>query len=134
MPDINLSPYTAEYEAIQQRRKLAELLSQQGSEPIQMPTQAGVRISPLQGLAKMFEVYSGQKGIEKAQQESKALAQRQSSESMQDYSKLMEAMRPQPAMPEMERAGPAPENAMQDGGYMQPAQEAVAPDIRKHCR
>jgi len=124
MPDINLSPYTAEYEAIQQRRKLAELLSQQGSEPIQMPTQAGVRISPLQGLAKMFEVYSGQKGIEKAQQESKALAQRQSSESMQDYSKLMEAMRPQPAMPEMERAGPAPENAMQDGGYMQPAQEA----------
>jgi len=124
MPDINLSPYTAEYEAIQQRRKLAELLSQQGSEPIQMPTQAGVRISPLQGLAKMFEVYSGQKGIEKAQQESKALAQRQSSESMQDYSKLLEAMRPQPAMPEMERAGPAPENAMQDGGYMQPAQEA----------
>jgi hypothetical protein len=131
MPDINLSPYTAEYEAIQQRRKLAELLSQQGSEPIQMPTQAGVRISPLQGLAKMFEVYSGQKGIEKAQQEQKGLAERIRSQGQDEVSQFLEAIQGKAAVPEMEKAGPAPENAMRDGGYIQPAQEAVAPDMRK---
>ena len=131
MPDINLSPYTAEYEAIQQRRKLAELLSQQGSEPIQMPTQAGVRISPLQGLAKMFEVYSGQKGIEKAQQEQKGLAERIRSQGQDEVSQFLEAIQGKVAVPEMEKAGPAPENAMRDGGYIQPAQEAVAPDMRK---
>jgi hypothetical protein len=131
MPDINLSPYTAEYEAIQQRRKLAELLSQQGSEPIQMPTQAGVRISPLQGLAKMFEVYSGQKGIEKAQQEQKGLAERIRSQGQNEVSQFLEAIQGKAAVPEMEKAGPAPENAMRDGGYIQPAQEAVAPDMRK---
>jgi len=131
MPDVNLSPYTAESAAIAQRMRMAELLNQQAMTPMDIPQQAGVRISPYAGLAKMLQSYTAGKMQEKALQQQQELAQRQSTETMQDSSKLLEAMRPQPAMPEMERAGPAPQGAPQgvspegvQGGYMQPAQAA----------
>ena len=38
MVDINLSPYTAEQQAMDRRRKMAEALQQQAIAPIEMPT------------------------------------------------------------------------------------------------
>jgi hypothetical protein len=54
MADINLSPYTAESEAIARKLRIAQLLSQQANEPMAVPTQAGVRVSPLAGLANFM--------------------------------------------------------------------------------
>ena len=62
MADINLSPYTAESEAIARKLRMAELLGQQAMQPMEMPTVAGAKASPLAGLAKMLNAYgAGQK-------------------------------------------------------------------------
>lgn len=71
MPDINLAPSFSDLEAIKQRRKMAELLSQQAVQPIEMPQVAGARISPIQGLAKLLQGYIGGKNLEKASAEEK---------------------------------------------------------------
>jgi len=71
MPDINLAPSFSDLEAIKQRRKMAELLSQQAQQPIEMPQVAGARISPIQGLAKLLQGYIGGKNLEKAGAEEK---------------------------------------------------------------
>ena len=71
MPDINLAPSFSDLEAIKQRRKMAELLSQQAQQPIEMPQMPGVRISPIQGLAKLLQGYIGGKNLEKASAEEK---------------------------------------------------------------
>jgi len=132
MPDVNLSPYTAEYEAIQQRKRLADLLSQQSLEPMQLPQQAGVKISPYAGLAKMLQSYTASKMQEKALQQQADLAEKYQAGNKADLSSFMQAMQGTPAT---ELAGPAPQGAPQgispegvQGGYIQPAQ---APDRQR---
>jgi len=72
MADINLSPYTAEQQAMDRRRKMAEAMQQQAIAPIDMPTMPGVRVSPMQGLAKLLQGYIAGKNLSKADQEQKA--------------------------------------------------------------
>ena len=71
MADINLAPYTAEQQAMDRRRKLAEALQQQAIAPIEMPTTPGVKISPYAGLAKLLQGYIAGKNLNKADQEQK---------------------------------------------------------------
>lgn len=71
MPDINLAPNNLELEAIQKRRKLAELLMQQAQQPMEMPQMAGVRASPISGLAKLFQTYTAGKNLKKSEAEEK---------------------------------------------------------------
>lgn len=92
MADINLSPYTPELEAIQQRRKMAELLSQQSMQPMEMPQVAGARVSPYAGLAKMLQAYTGAQMQGQAQAEQKALADRYASESSSDMQGLLKGL------------------------------------------
>jgi hypothetical protein len=94
MPDINLSPYTAEQQAIDRRRKMAELLQQQSSAPIEMPTMPGVRVSPYAGLAKLLQSYGAERDIKKVEQEQKALGERYQGErtsQFQDLARLLSA-------------------------------------------
>jgi hypothetical protein len=94
MPDINLSPYTAEQQAIDRRRKMAELLQQQSSAPIEMPTVAGVRVSPYAGLAKLLQSYGAERDIKKVEQEQKALGEKYQGErtsQFQDLARLLSA-------------------------------------------
>ena len=100
MPDINLSPYTSEMEAIQQRRKLAELLSQQAIQPLEMPQVAGAKISPYAGLAKMLQAYAGRTKLDKALAEQKALANQYQIDTSADFSSLLKALTPTAAVPE----------------------------------
>lgn len=72
MADINLSPYTAEQQAMDRRRKLAEAMQQQAIAPIEMPTTPGVKISPYAGLAKLLQGYIAGKNLNRADQEQKA--------------------------------------------------------------
>ena len=71
MPDINLAPNNLELEAIQKRRKLAELLMQQAQQPMDMPQMAGVRVSPISGLAKLLQTYTAGKNLKKSEEEEK---------------------------------------------------------------
>jgi hypothetical protein len=100
MPDINLTPYTSQLEAIQQRKKMAELLSQQALQPIDMPQVAGARVSPYAGLAKMLQAYSGRKMREGAQAEQKTLADQYRTDTSADFSSLLRGLTPTAAVPE----------------------------------
>jgi hypothetical protein len=71
MADINLAPTNYELEAIQKRRKMAELLGQQAIQPIEMPQVPGARISPIQGIAKLLQAYISNKNLKKADTEEK---------------------------------------------------------------
>jgi len=71
MPDINLAPTNYELEAIQKRRKMAELLMQQAQQPTDMPQMAGVRLSPISGLAKLLQTYTANEKLKKADTEEK---------------------------------------------------------------
>ena len=100
MPDINLSPYTSQMEAIQRRQKMAELLSQQALQPLDMPQVAGARISPYAGLAKMLQAYTGRKMREGAQAEQKTLADQYRADTSADFSSLLKGLTPTAAVPE----------------------------------
>jgi hypothetical protein len=84
MPDINLSPLTAEQAAINRRRRMAEAMQQQAVLPIDMPNVPGVKISPYQGLAKLLQGYIAGKNLEKADTEQKALE----ANTMSDFAKI----------------------------------------------
>jgi hypothetical protein len=71
MPNINLSPITAEQAAIQRRQKMAEALQQQAQQPLEIPTTPGVQISPLTGLAKVLQGYMGGRAEQQALAEQK---------------------------------------------------------------
>lgn len=80
MPSVNFqapTDYTAEAEDIARRRKYAEMLAQQSMEPLGPTQMAGgwaIPQSPLSGLAKMLQAYSGRKGQDEATEAQKALA------------------------------------------------------------
>ena len=132
MADINLNPYTAESQAIAQRMRMAELLGQQAMQPIEMPQQAGVSVSPYAGLAKLLQGYNAGVGQRKALEQQQALAEKYQAGNQADIANFLGAMQ---GTPQKELAGPAPEGAPQgvspegmQGGYIQPAQ---APDRQR---
>jgi len=132
MPDINLNPYTAEGAAIQRRLQMAQLLSQQALQPMDLPQQAGVRASPYAGLAKILQAYNAGQAEKSATQEYKDLAERYQAGNRAEMGSFLEAMQ---GTPQKELAGPAPQGAPTgvspegvQGGYIQPAQ---APDRQR---
>jgi len=132
MPDINLNPYTAESAAIQRRLQMAQLLNQQAMQPLEMPQQAGVKISPYAGLAKILEGFNAGREEKAATQAAKDLAEKYQTGSQADISSFLQARLGSQAK---ELAGPAPQGAPQgispegmQGGYIQPAQ---APDVNR---
>jgi len=132
MADINLSPYTAESQAIAQRMKMAELLGQQAMQPLEMPQTAGVRISPYAGLAKLLQGYTAGVGQRKALEQQQALGEKYQAGNQADIANFLGAMQ---GTPMKELAGPAPQGAPtgispegMEGGYIQPAQ---APDRQR---
>jgi hypothetical protein len=88
MPDINLSPLTAEQSAIDRRRKMAEAMQQQAILPIDTPNVAGAKVSPYQGLAKLLQGYIAGKGLERADTEQKELE----ANTMSDFAKVFGLM------------------------------------------
>jgi hypothetical protein len=53
------------------RRKMAEAMQQQAIAPIDMPTMPGVRVSPMQGFAKLLQSYIAGKNLRRADEEQK---------------------------------------------------------------
>jgi hypothetical protein len=86
MPAINLSPLTAEQEAVDRRRKMAEALQQQAIAPIEMPNVPGAKVSHLQGFAKLLQGYIAGKNLEKAEEEKKQYE----ADTMGDFAKILQ--------------------------------------------
>jgi len=94
MPDINLSPYTVEQQAIDRRRRMAELLQQQAAAPMEMPSMPGVRSSPFAGLAKLLQGYGAGQTLQNIDTEQKALGEKYQTErtnQFQDLARLLSA-------------------------------------------
>jgi len=132
MPDVNLNPYTAENAAIQRRLQMAQMLSQEAMQPIQLPQQAGVKVSHLSGLAKVLQAYNAGQMEKSALEQQQELANKYQAGNAADVSGFLEAIQGTPAK---ELAGPAPQGAPtgvspegMQGGYIQPAQ---APDKQR---
>jgi hypothetical protein len=123
------SPYEAETQDIEQRRKYAELLRQQGMAPLQAHSVGGMnaRISPLEGLAKMLNAYSGSKGVENAAQERKDLMGRMDTERSTDMAALLKAYGGTPARPQVMGSDDMSMLADQ-GGEANPMTQAVPGD------
>jgi hypothetical protein len=127
MPDINLSPYAPETAAIQRRLQMAQLLSQQAMQPMEVPQQAGVRASHYGGLAKILQGYMAGKEEKGALEEYKNLAEKYQGQNQADLQNFLGAVQ---GTPQKEFAGPAPQGAPQPmtpegeaGGYIQPEQK-----------
>src|SRR5467141_3100752 len=71
----SLAPYlyAVQQAEIDRRRKMAQALQQQAMEPIEQPTMPGVRISPVQGLAKLLQQFAGQYQQNKLDTQQRAL-------------------------------------------------------------
>ena len=119
MADINLNPYTAESESIAKKRRLAELLQQQSLQPIEMPQQAGVAISPYSGLAKLLNAYVGTKKEQEAATEQKNLAKQYQTDIATDLASIFRDMRA-PAQPGVVMGDDTMQGARQ-AGYLDPA-------------
>jgi hypothetical protein len=100
MATVNLSPYTAESEAIARKLRMAEALGQKAAQPLEMPTMPGVKISPYAGLAKIFDEYIAGRDERAAKEESKALGEKYQKDISADYFSLLKGMTPTAAVPE----------------------------------
>ena len=130
MPDINLSPYTAESAAIAQRMRMAEALNQQAMSPMEVPQQAGVKISPYAGLAKLLQGYTSGMMQNKALEQQAALANKYQASNKADINAFMEARFGSPER--AQRLDPQEVQQMADQGTpMPPNMPAVAPDVNR---
>ena len=118
MPDINLSPYTVEQQAIDRRRKMAELLQQQAAAPMEMPSVPGVKSSPFSGLAKLLQGYGAGQTLKNIDTEQQALGQKYQTErtnQFQDLARLLSAPA-QAAQPAIEPAFVEGQSTITQGG------------------
>jgi hypothetical protein len=119
----------AEQKSIERRRKMAELLQQQSLQPTdagQMVSGIYVQKSPVQGLARMLQAYSARKGMEKTDDDERALARRYQGDLVRV---LQEGGRLSTGAPERpQQVDPQEIEQMADQGSPMPMHPATAPD------
>ena len=116
------SPYGAEESEIERRRQMAQLLQQQGAQPLGPTETVGgwaVRRSPLEGLNKAVQQGAGAWQESQATEMAKALRERQEGDFRADRTALTDALRGRPADPGVDDPTAS--------GYM-PPQAAQAPN------
>lgn len=122
--------YDTENESIARRQKYAEMLRQQSLDPLQTNQMAGgyvVPVSPVQGIAKLLQAYQGKRGIEGAEQQRRDLMGRMDTERSTDMQALAQALRGQPARPQVMGADDQAMIADQ-GGQANPMTQAIPGD------
>jgi hypothetical protein len=92
MAEINLNPYTAESDAIARRLRMAEALQQQSMTPLEQPQQAGVKISPYAGLAKLLQGYTSGLAQNQAQAQQAELGKRYAADTGADFQSMIKAL------------------------------------------
>lgn len=118
MPVNNISltvptDYSVEQQAIERQRKMAEALQQQSMTPMDANQMAGgyvIPVSPMQGLAKMLQAYTGRRSMDAADQKQTDLATRVQGDRSSDMQALLRALSPArpPATPMDDNGNPQP--------------------------
>lgn len=143
MPEINLSPYTQEYDAIQRRRKMAELLQAQANQPLETNQMAGgyvVPVSPFAGLAKVLQGYTSGQIERDSTEKLRQLSERKRSDTTADMGALVAALtgsnelaKPAIQMPPEDQGGGPGRDAIPATGMMNPAfiQSMKTPEMQQ---
>jgi hypothetical protein len=97
------NPYQLQQQELDRRQKMAEILQQQAFEPIQAGSYQGIQapISPVQGLAKVLQMYLSNKNQEGLKTEQKALGEKYQADTSSDIQRLIKGLQGQTAVPEM---------------------------------
>jgi hypothetical protein len=97
------NPYQLQQQELDRRQKMAEILQQQAFEPVQAGSYQGIQapISPVQGLAKVLQMYLSNKNQEGLKSEQKALGEQYRADTSADIQRLIKGLQGQAATPEM---------------------------------
>jgi len=92
--NFNTDPTKAELDRVARQQKLADVLSSQGDEPIKQFSYNGIPapISPLSGLAKILNAYSGAKAARDTAEESKRVQAKSAEDEGKDFNDLVHAI------------------------------------------
>jgi hypothetical protein len=124
------NPYQLQQQELDRRQKMAEILQQQAFEPVQAGSYQGIQapISPVQGLAKVLQMYLANKNQEGLKSEQKALGEQYRADTSSDIQRLIKGLQGQAATPEMRQEPTASDfadnpNLASSFAQMQPDQQ-----------
>lgn len=125
------SPYQLQQQELDRRQKMAEILQQQAFEPIQAGSYQGIQapISPVQGLAKVLQMYLSNKTQEGLKSEQKALGEQYRADTSSDIQRLIQGLQGKAATPEMKQEPTARD--FEDNPNLAPTFAQMQPDQQK---
>ena len=125
------SPYQLQQQELDRRQKMAEILQQQAFEPVQAGSYQGIQapISPVQGLAKVLQMYLSNKNQEGLKSEQKALGEQYRADTSADIQRLIQGLQGQAATPEMKQEPTARD--FEDNPNLAPTFAQMMPDQQK---
>lgn len=125
------SPYQLQQQELDRRQKMAEILQQQAFEPVQAGSYQGIQapISPVQGLAKVLQMYLSNKNQEGLKSEQKALGEQYRADTSADIQRLIQGLQGQAATPEMRQEPTARD--FEDNPNLAPTFAQMQPDQQR---
>jgi hypothetical protein len=124
------NPYQLQQQELDRRQKMAEILQQQAFEPVQAGSYQGIQapISPVQGLAKVLQMYLANKNQKDLVTEQKALGEQYRADTSADIQRLIEGLKGKAATPEVKQEPTASDfadnpNLASSFAQMQPDQQ-----------
>jgi hypothetical protein len=125
------SPYQLQQQELDRRQKMAEILQQQAFEPVQAGSYQGIQapISPVQGLAKVLQMYLANKTQEGLKSEQKALGEQYRADTSSDIQRLIKGLQGQAATPEMKQEPTARD--FEDNPNLAPTFAQMMPDQQR---
>jgi len=125
------NPYQLQQQELDRRQKMAEILQQQAFEPVQAGSYQGIQapISPVQGLAKVLQMYLSNKNQEGLKSEQKALGEQYRADTSSDIQRLIQGLQGQAATPEMKQEPTARD--FEDNPNLAPTFAQMQPDQQR---
>jgi hypothetical protein len=125
------NPYQLQQQELDRRQKLADILQQQSFEPVQAGSYQGIQapISPVQGLAKVLQMYLANKTQEGLKTEQKALGEQYKADTSADIQRLIQGLQGQAAKPEMKQEPTARD--FEDNPNLAPSFAQMQPEQQK---
>ena len=125
------NPYQLQQQELDRRQKMAEILQQQAFDPIQVGSYQGIQapISPVQGLAKVLQMYLSNKNQEGLKSEQKALGEQYRADTSADIQRLIQGLQGQAATPEMRQEPTARD--FEDNPNLAPTFAQMMPDQQR---
>jgi len=125
------NPYQLQQQELDRRQKMAEILQQQAFEPVQAGSYQGIQapISPVQGLAKVLQMYLVNKNQEGLKAEQKALGEKYQADTSSDIQRLIKGLQGQAGSPEVKQEPTAAD--FQDNPNLASTFAEMQPDQQK---